>query len=398
MSLIATTAELGAFCDELARTDVVTVDTEFMRERTFWPRLCLIQAAGPERAAAIDPLAEGIDLAPFHALMADRSVLKVFHAARQDVEILLRLTGRVPEPLFDTQIAAMVCGFGESVGYETLVAELAGATLDKTSRFTDWSRRPLTEKQLHYALADVIHLREVYSALRERLAQNGREPWLAEEMATLTDPATYDNEPDEAWRRLKIRSRDRRFLAVVKELAAWREREAQRRDVPRNRVLRDDALLDIAGQRPRTVADLARARSVPRGTAEGALGVALLEAVARGLETPAADCPAPPDLRRLPEGIGPLVELLKVLLKTNCEEAGVAQRLVANVADLEFIAADDGAPVAALKGWRRELFGADALALKTGRLALAAKGRRVRKVKLDHATAATGAEVAAGAA
>ncbi|HJU20111.1 MAG TPA: ribonuclease D [Stellaceae bacterium] len=381
MQLITDTEALARFCTRQKGAGFVAVDTEFVRERTYWPILCLAQVAGPEEAAAIDALAPGIDLAPLFALMADDTILKVFHAARQDVEIFFNLTGGVPAPLFDTQIAAMVCGFGDAASYETLVSRLARAALDKSSRFTDWTQRPLSERQIHYALADVVHLRTVYERLQERLAANGRAGWFAEEMAALADPANYRNEPLAAWRRFRLRGRvDRRFLGVLRALAAWREQAAQDRNLPRGRILRDEAVIEIAAHHPKTIEALARTRSLPRGVAEGKLGGEMLEAVQRGLADP--EPPIPATRLETPPGLGPLVELLRVLLKERCEEHQVAQRLVASAEDLEAIAADDEAPVPALSGWRRTIFGADALALKHGRLALTAAGSRIRLVAL----------------
>ena len=383
MNLISTTADLEAFCERLKAAEYITVDTEFMREKTFWPKLCLVQIAGPLEAAAVDPLADGIDLAPLFRLMVAPEVLKVFHAARQDVEIFYNLTGEVPKPLFDTQIAAMVCGFGDSVGYETLISRLAGARVDKSSRFTDWSARPLTERQLVYALSDVTHLRPAYEKLKRKLARTGREHWLGEEIAVLTDPATYWVEPEESWKRLKVRTDKPRFLAILKEISAWREREAQRKDLPRSRILRDEALLEIASHAPTTVDDLARTRGLGRSVAEGRWGTEMLAAVERGIATPVADCPTGEPRVELPPGLTPIVELLRVLLKMKCEDEEVASKLVANSGDLEAIAADDDAPVPALKGWRRELFGEAALALKHGRLALAIQDKRVKLVPLE---------------
>ncbi|WP_029006714.1 ribonuclease D [Azospirillum halopraeferens] len=380
MTLITTTSDLEAFCRDLAGADYITVDTEFLREKTYYPQLCLVQVAGPAGAAAIDPLAEGLDLAPLIAVLNDPSVLKVFHAARQDLEIFFHLTGRIPHPLFDTQVAAMVCGFGESVGYETLVTKLAGARIDKSSRFTDWSQRPLTDRQLQYALSDVIHLRPAYEKLRKRLARTGREHWLEEEMAVLTDPATYRVDPDTVWQRLKIRTNKPRFVAVLKEVAAWREREAQRRDLPRSRVLRDEAMLEIAAHAPAGVEDLARTRGMGRGFAEGRQGQEVLAAVQRALNQPESEWPQVEPREELPSGLAPVIELLRVLLKMKCDENHVATKLVASASDLEAIAADDAADVPALSGWRRELFGEDALALKHGSLALAVVDRRVRIV------------------
>jgi ribonuclease D len=382
MSLITDTAALAAFCARQNGAEFVAVDTEFMRERTYWPILCVVQVAGAGEAAAIDALADGIDLAPLLALMADPATLKVFHAARQDLEIFFQLARQVPHPIFDTQVAAMVCGFGDSVSYETLVKRLAGASLDKASRFTDWSQRPLTERQIHYALADVIHLRTVHQRLQQLLAKNRRAAWFAEEMAELIDPAVYRNDPAEAWRRFRLRGRaDRRFCSALRALAAWRETAAQQRDLPRSRIMRDEALLEIAAHAPKTIDALARTRSLGKGVAEGKLGQEILDAVAAGLADPNPP-PAPPVKPEAPPGIGPLIELLRVLLKQRCEAFQVAQRLVASADDLEAIAADDDAPVPALSGWRRDVFGADALALKHGRLALTAGRNRIELVPL----------------
>jgi ribonuclease D len=382
MSLITDSIALAEFCARQKGADYVAVDTEFMRERTYWPILCLVQVAGPGEAAAIDALAEGIDLAPLLGLMNDVNVLKVFHAARQDLEIFFQLSGTVPRPVFDTQIAAMVCGFGDAVSYETLVRKLAGKAVDKTSRFTDWSHRPLTERQINYALADVVHLRTAYERLQQQLAQNGRESWFAEEIAALTDPGIYRADPQEAWRRFRLRGRvDRRFLGVLQSLAAWREVAAQRRNLPRGRILRDEAVIEIAAHAPRTVEALARTRGLAKGIAEGRLGEEILAAVAAGLEHP-----SPPEAQPVrPEpkpGLGPLIELLRVLLKQRCEDFGVAQKLVASAEDIEAIAADDDADVRALSGWRREVFGDDALALKHGKLALTAGRNRIELVPI----------------
>ncbi len=387
MTIISDTASLAAFCARLAGEKFITVDTEFMRDKTYWPILCLVQVAGAAEAAAIDPLAEGIDLTPLLELMANERVLKVFHAARQDIEIFFQLSGTVPHPLFDTQVAAMVCGFGESVSYETLAGKLAGARIDKSSRFTDWSNRPLTERQIDYALADVVHLRPAYEKLRANLERSGRGPWLDEEMEILTDPAIYRLEPEEAWRRFKPRSGNRRFLAVLRELAAWRESAAQQRDLPRSRIVRDEQLLEIAAHAPTSVAELARSRGLGKGIVEGKFGAEMLAAIGRALALPESEYPELPARRDPPPGIGPLVDLLRVLLKHRCEENGVAQKLVANSDDLEMIAADDAAPVRALTGWRFELFGRDALELKRGRLALTAGGKQIRLVNLAERSA-----------
>jgi len=383
MSLITTTEALAAFCARQADAEFVTVDTEFMREKTYWPQLCLVQVAGPGEAVAIDPLAPGIDLAPLFELMVNPSVLKVFHASRQDVEIFHHLAGRVPHPLFDTQVAAMVCGFGDSVSYETLVSKVAGARVDKSSRFTDWSLRPLTERQLAYALSDVIHLRPIYDKLRKRLGKAGRAGWLDGEMAILTDPATYTVDPETSWQRFKPRTAKPRFRAVLREVAAWREREAQARDLPRGRLLRDEAVLEIAAHAPATVDELARVRGMGRGFAEGRQGADLLAAVARGLALPEEQCPREEAGAELPPGTTPIIELLRVLLKMKCEDHHVASKLIASASDLEAIAVDDQANVAALTGWRREVFGKDALALKHGEVALAISGNRLKLVPLE---------------
>ena len=385
MPMIDSTQELAAFCDRLSSAPYITVDTEFMREKTYFPQLCLVQLAGPNEARAVDPLAPGMDLAPLFDLLANPKVLKVFHAARQDVEIFLNLSGRIPAPLFDTQVAAMVCGFGDAVSYETLASQLAKARIDKSMRFTDWSLRPLTERQVQYALADVTHLRIAYEKLARKLEKSGRAHWLEDEMADLTDPAIYRTEPENAWRRLKPRSSSPRFLSVLKELAAWREREAQERDIPRQRMLRDETLMEIAAHHPAGADELARTRGLTKSMADGRMGQAILDAVKRGLDIPEDQAPRPPERVELPRGLGPVVDLLKVLLKMKCDEHGVAQKLVANSADIEAIAADDSAKVAALSGWRRELFGDDALKLKHGRLGLGfcTDGRRLRMVPLD---------------
>jgi ribonuclease D len=386
MEPIVETSALKALCQRLSAAPYVTVDTEFMRDRTYWPRLCLIQIAGPEEAAIIDPLAPDLDLDPLLALLVDRRVLKVFHAARQDVEIFFHLSGRVPEPLFDTQVAAMVCGFGDSVGYETLAAKLALVHIDKSMRFTDWSRRPLGEKQLHYALSDVTHLRVAYEKLAARLKRTKRQSWVEEEMETLTNPGTYRADPEEAWRRLKPRKRDPRHLAVLREVAAWRERAAQTRDLPRGWILKDDAVVEIAVHAPRDRDGLERLRAVPRGLAKSEAGNELLAAVRRGQARPESERPTLPRPREPVAGVKPLTDLLKVLLKMKCEAHHVASKLVASAADIEAFAAGDTVP--ALHGWRREVFGEDALALKAGRLALAAENNRIRLVRLEAQTQA----------
>jgi len=383
MTLITQTAELAAFCQRQGGTEFVAVDTEFMRDKTYWPQLCLVQVAGPEEAAAIDTLAPGIDLKPLYDLLADTAITKVFHAARQDMEVFYHLTDRLPTPIVDTQVAAMVCGFGDSVSYETLATKLASARIDKSSRFTDWARRPLSERQLAYALSDVTHLRLAYEKLRRRIEKTGRHGWFADEMAVLTDPKTYRANPQEMWRRLKVRSDKPRFLALLRELAAWREEEAQKRNLPRNRIVKDETLIELAAHAPRNAEELGHARGLGRGFAESKQGSAILAAIERGLAVPEAECPKPDPRPVLPAGIGPLVELLKVLLKSKCEQHGVAQRLIASSDDLDLLAADDTADVPALHGWRREVFGEDALALKAGRIGLAVAGKGIKIVPLS---------------
>ncbi|MEE3107479.1 MAG: ribonuclease D [Pseudomonadota bacterium] len=382
MKVIATTAALEKFCAEAMTARYVTVDTEFMRENTYYPKLCLLQIASADDAVLVDPLADGIDLAPVFALMAAPQVLKVFHAARQDIEIFVHLSGAVPAPIFDTQIAGMVCGFGDAISYDRLVKSVVGVEIDKSSRFTDWARRPLGDRQLTYALSDVTHLRLVFEALEERLRANGREPWLADEMAVLTDPATYVVAPEDAWRRLKLRNPKPRTLAVLRELAALRENEARRRDLPRNRVLRDEVLTEIAASVPSTPEELARARSISDNVAKGKLGQGILEAVRRGANSDRNIWPRPPAATPPRRGREPVVELLRVLLKLKAEEHGVAQKLIANMADLDLIADDDDADVPALSGWRREIFGDAAIALKHGGVALTIRDGEIAPITL----------------
>ncbi|HEY3918370.1 MAG TPA: ribonuclease D [Stellaceae bacterium] len=383
MTLIADSAALDAFCRRHAEAEFVTVDTEFMRDRTYWPVLCLVQVAGSDEAVAIDPLAEGIDLSPLFELIANPRVLKVFHAARQDIEIFVNLTGKVPAPIFDTQVAAMVCGFGEAASYETLASKLGDAHIDKSARFTDWSHRPLSERQLRYALADVGPLRLVYEKLAARLSKTGRASWLDEEMAALTNPELYRLDPATAWKRLKLRSNNRRMLALAHALATWRESAAQKRDLPRSRVLRDESLLEIAAHAPQTVDELARARGLGKGFAESKFGGEILAVIEGVMLMPESDYPRPEPRRDPPQGIGPLTDLLRVLLKLRAEENDVAPRLIADAEDLELLAADDQADIRALTGWRHDIFGHDALDLKHGRLALTAAGKRIKLVRSE---------------
>ncbi|KEQ04626.1 MULTISPECIES: ribonuclease D [Pseudorhizobium] len=381
--MIETTAALEDACRALAQSDFITIDTEFLRETTFWPQLCLIQMASPTVEVLVDPLAKGLDLSPFFALMADPKVIKVFHAARQDIEIIHHLGGLVPHPIFDTQVAAMVCGFGDSVSYDQLVQRISGAQIDKSSRFTDWSRRPLSDKQLEYAMADVTHLRDVYLSLKEQLEREGRASWLTEEMAILESPGTYDIHPDDAWLRLKSRLRKPQELAILKFVAAWREREARSRNVPRSRVLKDDAIYEIAQQQPKDTEALSRLRTVPKGWERSSSGTGVIEAVNAALALPKAEMPHAPKSSRSPEGTGAAVELLKVLLKLISDREGVAAKVIANTDDLEKIAAEgEMAEVAALHGWRRELFGDTALQLISGGVALRFVDRKVEAVTL----------------
>jgi ribonuclease D len=376
MDLITSTDALAAACERLSAHPFVTVDTEFMRETTYYPKLCLIQMASEEDALIVDPLAPGLDLAPFLALMADERVTKVFHSARQDLEIVWNMGGLLPAPLFDTQVAAMVCGYGESVSYEQLVNDLAKARVDKSSRFTDWSRRPLSQAQLAYALSDVVHLVTVYRKLRAQLEENGRIAWLDEEMAVLTNPETYRGDPENAWRRLSGRMRKAKEIAVLMEVAAWREREAQSRDVPRGRVLKDEAVIDLAVSAPRGAEGLARLRSIPQGFERSRAAADILAAVERGLERDPKTVPVPERARQRSAN-GAVVELLKVLLKAVSEEEGVAPKIIATMDDLEALAAEEEPDVPVLRGWRRQLFGDRALALKAGRLGLSIDQGRV---------------------
>lgn len=380
MRMITTTSELSALCEVLAKSEYVAVDTEFLREQTFWPLLCLIQLAGPEAEAVVDPLSPGLDLAPFYQLMADTSVVKVFHAARQDIEIIFLKSEIVPTPVFDTQVAAMVCGYGDSISYVNLVKKTTSVDLDKSSRFTDWSRRPLSEKQLDYALADVTHLRDVYQRLKQTLEKTGRTPWLQEEMHVLTSPATYDAKPENAWQRLKLRVKGRKSLAVLIELAAWRERLAQTLDVPRGRVLRDDALYDIANQMPASADSLGQLRTLSDGFARSQRAKEIVDVVKAGLARDPKTLPKIERNEALSAEASATLELLKVLLKAAAAEHGVAPRIIADSDDLEQLATSDEADILALQGWRRTLFGDAALKLKRGELALTLVDGEVRAV------------------
>ena len=383
MKIITNTEELAQVCADFAAHDYVTVDTEFLRESTFWPILCLIQIAGPDDECIVDPMVDGLDLTPFFELMADHSVVKVFHAARQDIEIIYNLGRLIPAPLFDTQVAAMVCGYGDSVGYNALVSKIVGAQIDKSSRFTDWARRPLSDKQLNYALADVTHLRDVFERLNGELKKLNRQSWVAEEMEILTNPHTYDLPVENAWKRLKMRARKPRELAVLKSVAQWREEEARERNVPRGRIFKDDVIYELAQQQPLDKKGLSRLRALPKGFENSRYADNLLAAIASAMDIPQEDLPKIPPRTHSPEGTGAATELLKVLLKVVAEQNQVASKVIATTDDLEKIAADDDADVDALKGWRRKLFGEQALELKRGEIALGYDERKIQVIELE---------------
>ena len=380
-SLITTTAALDALCTRLRAETFVTVDTEFMRERTYWPELCVIQLAGDGEVAVVDALAPGLDLAPLGALFADTAVVKVFHACRQDIEIFVQKFGAVPTPLFDTQVAAMVAGFGDQVAYDALVASLTGGHIDKAHRFSDWAARPLSPAQITYAAADVTHLRGVYTKLRDRLDSERRLEWVGEEMAVLADPATYQPDPDVMWERLRPRTNNRRMLGVLRAVAAWREREAQRSNIPRGRMLKDESLLEIAATAPGNLDDLARCRGVSRGFADGRMGQSLLTAIAEAKALPEGELPEAQSHRDGPKASPALVALLKVLLAAKCEEHHVAAKLVANSEDIDRLATEEAPDVQAMQGWRLDVFGADAQALKAGEIALGVDGKRIKLIR-----------------
>lgn len=382
--MISDNKSLAALCEQLSKHAFITVDTEFLRDKTYYPQLCLIQLAAPGvDAAAIDPLAPDLSLKPVYELMANERIVKVFHAARQDIEIFYNLTGKIPHPIFDTQVAAMVCGYGDQIGYYNLVQSVCNEHLDKGAQFTDWSRRPLSGRQMSYALQDVTYLRDIYLHLEEVLKREGRHRWMDEEMAVLTTPATYQNPLEDAWQRIKIRSDRPKVLAVLREVAAWRESEAQRRDIPRNRVVRDETLAEIALNGPESVEELGHVRGIGPDMARGKVGTALLAAVKKGLSLPKEECPKGEKRTHFPPELTPVLEMLKMLLKIQCAEAGVATRLVASSDDLELLAMNDNADIPALKGWRLEIFGRAALALKSGRVALTLKDRRISKIETD---------------
>lgn len=380
---ITTTEELSALCERLKAAEFVTVDTEFLRDNTYYSKLCLIQIADDDEAVAIDPLAEGIDLAPFFELMANPSVVKVLHACRQDIEIFVNITGKVPEPIFDTQVAAMVCGFGDSVGYETLVSKLAGGQMDKSARYTDWSKRPLTETQLSYAIGDVTHLRTIYRKLKAELEQTDRSSWVAEEMEPLLDPALYTIEPKDAWQRLKVRTSKPRFLGILQHLAEWREIEAQERDLPRSRVAKDETLFEIAAHPPKDMSQLDRIRGIANGFSRSRAGKSLMAAVETAQAIPDNELPRLERTKPRP-ATPPMADLLKVLLKIKCEKERVAMRMVANAKELEAWAAEPHkTDLKALHGWRNEIFGKDARKLMAGDLALTAHRGNIEVVELE---------------
>ncbi|MEO1199845.1 MAG: ribonuclease D [Pseudomonadota bacterium] len=377
-ALLSNTDAVAKALTPLANVPFVTIDTEFMRETTYWPKLCLVQLAGPDGTPVlIDPLADGVSLDPLFELLNNPDVVKVFHAARQDIEIFFHMAGRVPAPIFDTQVAAAVCGFGEAVGYEAIVAKLAKTQIDKGQRFTDWSRRPLNPRQIAYAAADVIHLVDVYLALHDDLDARGRRSWMDADMAILTSPDTYDMRPEEAWRRVKSRLRGGRDLAILMEVAAWREREAQSRDVPRNRIVKDDVINDVAQNKPETQDALGQLRSIPKGYERSDAGAALVEIVREVMARPKSDLPKPLKHDRRAPAPPALTDLLKALLKHVADESGVAARIIATTSDIEAIASDDDADVPALNGWRHEVFGDKALKLKRGDLAFAYEDGRL---------------------
>jgi ribonuclease D len=382
MEMIVTTAQLAAFSARAEKFDFVTVDTEFLRESTYWPRLCLLQAATPDEAVLVDPLAAGLDLAPFFALLDNAAVTKVFHAARQDIEIFVKLTGRVPANIFDTQVAASVCGFGDSVSYDNLVRSVTGVELDKSSRFTDWSARPLSEKQKLYALADVTHLRDVYLKLRKQLNETKRWSWVEDELATLESIDTYVVKPEQAWERVKVKLNRPRDLAALKALAAWREARAQANDQPRSRILKDDALAELVIQRPQTPAEFDKLRAVPRGFGRSSAAAEMIAIVKEVEALPKSALPALPERHRGPSPKGAVGDLIRVLLKAVSEQNGVASRIIATSDEVDALVLDDEADVPALKGWRRKIFGDKALAIKHGRLGLAATRRGIVEVPI----------------
>jgi ribonuclease D len=383
MELLTSTDALAEFCARAQEFDFVTVDTEFLRETTYWPKLCLLQAATPDEAILVDPLADGLSLAPFFELLANPKVVKVFHAARQDVEIFVKLAGVVPQNIFDTQIAASVCGFGDSVSYDNLVRSVTGVELDKSSRFTDWSHRPLTEKQRLYALADVTHLRDIYVKLRKQVTETHRWDWVEDELAVLRSIDTYVVKPENAWERFKTKLSKPRDLAMLRVLAAWRERRAQDTDQPRSRVLKDDALIELAMQRPQTAEAFDKLRAVQRGYGRSSAAAEIIGLIKQVEALPKAELPPANERYRGPSPKGAVGDLVRVLLKAVSEEHGVAARILATSDDIDALVLDDEADVPALRGWRRKLFGEKALAIKHGKIALAATRKGVVEIQID---------------
>lgn len=383
MTLITKTTDLKAFCERAAIAPYVTVDTEFVREATYWPQLCLIQVGLEGEAVAIDPLADGIDLSSFFELLQNPHVIKVFHSGRQDVEIFYHLTGKIPAPIFDTQIAAMVCGFGEAVAYDALVQKYAKVSIDKSSRYTHWGQRPLTEKQLTYALGDVIHLRIIYEKLMQKLTEDDRFHWVKDELAILTDPATYSVDPYAVWQKIRVRSAKPRMLAILREIAAWREITAQQRNVPRVRVMRDEIMLELAASSPRSAIDLSRMRGLSSGFLKGKEGETILSLIEKAQALPLEDCPPVKKGEESPPGASSLVEMLRLLLKIKSEKYHVAQKLIATTSDLEDIARSSVPTTPAVEGWRFEIFGNAALALKAGKIAIGIKNNRISLIPLE---------------
>jgi len=385
MRIVTNTADLKALIAELESAPYLALDTEFLRDQTYWPKLCLIQVASPDVAAIIDPLADGIDLKPFYELLRKPNIVKVFHAARQDIEIFQQQGGVIPHPLFDTQVAAMVCGYGDAASYETLARRIAGVEIDKSSRFTDWSRRPLSNKQLEYAIGDVTHLRKIYEVLDAELKKTNREAWVADEIAALQNPELYAMNPANAWKRLKARTTSKRFIALLAAIAEWREREAQTRDIPRGRVLKDEAILEIAAHPPESADALERIRAIPKGFANSRMGKTLMEAIETGRHAQPPEGLEPEKPRRKREPSQAAIDLLKTLLRLRAEDANVAPRLIANADDIESLAASEDEGVAALHGWRADVFGNDAQALRKGELGIALSKGKAVVVKLDGA-------------
>jgi ribonuclease D len=387
MPLITDQKRLNEFCASLKGAPFIAIDTEFLREKTYYPKLCLVQVSGPDgHAKAIDPLEGGLDLSPLYELLYDPEILKVIHAGRQDLEIFYNLTKKVVDPIFDTQIAAMVCGYGDSVGYEALVRNITQHQLDKSAQFTDWSKRPLSERQIEYALGDVTHLIPVYKHLKSELEKRGRIEWVFEEEEILGDPKTYQNDPYVAYTRIKVKTPKPKTLAVLRELAAWREKQAQDRDIPKGWLMRDETLADMAAQMPRNEAQLKKIRGVSEDMAKGSMGRALLDVIEKALESDPKTWPQVEKRKPIPPNVAATVDILRMLMKVQCSEEGVATKLLASSEDLEALAQDDHADVPALKGWRFELFGREALALKHGHLAIGLKGSKIVKFKVSTET------------